>query len=370
MQKEVFLKPKLIFFSLITILVVLFCIEVCARIVLACNKGSLIYIMYGIADIKEKQRLQKFEGNEGEADYYKSTPSDDPINPINNQGFRGREIREKKPGSIRIVCLGGSTTFGDGLDYADTYPALLQDMLDRKAGKGKFDVINGGQPGLKLSQINTLIKKEIIKLKPDIIILMNINNNFKAPNFWFVDMKGRESISDDLRDKQKPLIIFSIKNFLVRHVACARLMLDYRNKIVWNYFVGFDWKSFSASLMAPDNIWEKEFAENLDNILQILFEHNPQIQIILIEEAVNRIRYPELEAPFNKARQIMREKAKKYKKVYTLDVETAIIQADQKGEKVWQRPAFDPLHLVRRGNEIIASKLIPYIVKYSYMNLS
>ena len=139
-------------------------------------------------------------------------------------------------------------------------------------------------------------------------------------------------------------------------------MLDYRYKIVWNYFVGFDWKSFSAALMAPDNIWEREFAENMDRILQILFQNNPQIHIILIEEAVNRIRYPELQGPYNKAREILREKAKKYKNVYTLDVETAIIQADQKGENVWQRPAYDPLHLVRRGNEIIVSLLMPYII--------
>ena len=361
MQEKVFSKPKLVMFSVIMVLLSLLCLEFFARIVLSLNKDSLDYLLYGFKTIAEPPRLQKYEGKNGEAEYYKSTPMLDKKNPVNSMGFRGPEIREKKSGLKRIVCLGGSTTFGDGLDYTDTYPALLQEMLDSKAGEGKFDVINGGQPGLKLSQINSLIKQEIIQLNPDIVILMNINNNLKSPGFWFVDMKGRESISNSSGDKQTTFII-SIKPFIIQHIACARLMLDYRNRIVWNYFVGFDWKSFSAALMAPDNVWEREFAENMDRILQILFQNNPQIHIILIEEAVNRIRYPELQVPFNKAREILREKAKKYKNVYTLDVETAIIQADQKGENVWQRPAYDPLHLVRRGNEIIVSLLMPYII--------
>jgi len=71
----------------------------------------------------------------------------------------------------------------------------------------------------------------------------------------------------------------------------------------------------------------------MDRILQILFQNNPQIHIILIEEAVNRIRYPELQAPFYKAREILREKAKKYKNVYTLDVETDNYTSRPKGRE-------------------------------------
>ena len=194
------------------------------------------------------------------------------------------------------MCLGGSTTFGDGLDYTDTYPALLQEMLDSKAGEGKFDVINGGQPGWKLSQIHSLIKQEIIQLNPDIVILMNINDNFQVPGFWVVDMKDRESIINSSGGKQTTFII-SIRSFIVKHIACARLMLDYRYRIVWNYFVGFDWKSFAA-LMAPDNIWEREFAENIDRIGQILCRHNPHIYIILIEEALNQIGYQRVQGPY------------------------------------------------------------------------
>ena len=47
----------------------------------------------------------------------------------NALGFRGAEVAvPKPPTAYRIVCLGGSTTYGDGVeDWHFTYPALLQD---------------------------------------------------------------------------------------------------------------------------------------------------------------------------------------------------------------------------------------------------
>jgi lysophospholipase L1-like esterase len=357
MQEKVFSKPKLILFSIITVLVFLLCAELCARIVLSFQKGSPAYLLYGFKNIQEKQRLQKFAGEQEEAEYYKSTPSLDKRNPVNSMGFRGPEIKEKNPGMTRIVCLGSSTTYGEGLVFADTYPAILQEKLDERFGAGNYEVINAGQPGLNLAQIVSLTKHEVLPLYPDVVILMNINNNLKAPGFWFVDIKGREAKDHDAG--KPPSFIIAIKVFIVRYVACARLIQDYAYKYdgIGRYFVSFDWKSFSAALMAPDNIWKREFEENLDQIVQVLLKHNPDMRIILIGEAVNRIKYPVMQAPFNRACEILREEAKKYKHVYTLDVETAIIEADQRGENVWQMPAYDPLHLVRRGNEIIADLL-------------
>ncbi len=353
MYDTIFSKPKLILFSFIAILLTLFCLELCARIVLAYNKGSLRYLMYGIVEIKEKQRLQRYEGKGGDAEYYKSTPSNDPNNPVNSRGFRGPEIKEKKSGIKRIVCLGSSTTYGEGLIFADTYPAILQHKLDQAVGSGKYEVINAGQPGLNLAQILSLLKQEILSLQPDMIILMNINNNFKAPGFWFVDMKGRDI--KGTRTEERFTFLINIRNKLVQYCACARLIHDYQYQGIARYFINFDWKSFSESLTAPDNIWEKEFTDNLEKLLTILYNHNPAIGVILIEEAVNHIRYPELRAPFNKACEIMRAKAKKHKNVFIVNVENDLLDAVKRGESVWQAPMYDPLHLVKRGNEIIAN---------------
>ena len=178
MARATISKTKLFIFSITAIIIICFCLEFSARLVLSFKRNSFEYIFYGFKEIKQKQRLQKIEGKAGEVEYYKSTPSDDKINPVNSLGFRGPEIREKKQGK-RIICLGSSTTYGEGLEYADTYPAILQHLLDVRVSEGKDEVINAGQPGLNLSHIISLVKHEIIPLKPDIIILMNINNNFE-----------------------------------------------------------------------------------------------------------------------------------------------------------------------------------------------
>ena len=53
----------------------------------------------------------------------------------------------KPPTAYRIVCLGGSTTYGDGVeDWHFTYPALLQDSL-RARGIGDVEVVNAGVSG-------------------------------------------------------------------------------------------------------------------------------------------------------------------------------------------------------------------------------
>jgi len=73
---------------------------------------------------------------------------------INSQGFRGREIAPKKPpATIRIACLGGSTTFNNtATTDSHTYPALmerfLRDHYSAQAGGGpRIEVINAGVPG-------------------------------------------------------------------------------------------------------------------------------------------------------------------------------------------------------------------------------
>ena len=70
---------------------------------------------------------------------------------INSLGFRGREISERKPDQkIRIVAIGGSTTFGIGSsNNNNTYPSLLENKLNKnnELSNISFEVINAGIPG-------------------------------------------------------------------------------------------------------------------------------------------------------------------------------------------------------------------------------
>jgi hypothetical protein len=67
---------------------------------------------------------------------------------INGSGFRGPEITiAKPPGVYRIVCLGDSFTFGEGVREEDTYAAQLQKRLDGAVPGQYTQVINAGVQG-------------------------------------------------------------------------------------------------------------------------------------------------------------------------------------------------------------------------------
>lgn len=93
---------------------------------------------------------------------------------INNLGMRGADMPiVKKDKSYRILCLGGSTTFGTHVtsDY-NTYPAQLEVALNEGAAAGyRYEVGNCGVPGY--NTIENLIQFELrlSDLKPDAVLL-------------------------------------------------------------------------------------------------------------------------------------------------------------------------------------------------------
>ena len=89
---------------------------------------------------------------------------------INELGFRGKAIAaEKKKGQIRIVCLGGSETFGYYEGRGKEWPSQLEKMLkDTFPG---VEVINAAVAGLQTKNRKEYVQKYILPLKPDILIL-------------------------------------------------------------------------------------------------------------------------------------------------------------------------------------------------------
>jgi len=65
---------------------------------------------------------------------------------INSHGARGQEHSAEKPsGVFRIICLGGSNVYGACVDDHETWPARLEQELN-KADPGRFEVWNLGTP--------------------------------------------------------------------------------------------------------------------------------------------------------------------------------------------------------------------------------
>ena len=91
---------------------------------------------------------------------------------INSYGLRGPEISlEKPPGSYRIVCLGDSLTFGEGVRYADIYPAQLQVRLAAAMPDRLIEVLNAGVQTHATGDEAALFLMRCSQFQPDLVVL-------------------------------------------------------------------------------------------------------------------------------------------------------------------------------------------------------
>ncbi len=121
----------------------------------------------------------------------------------NSFGFRDRELsQDKDRGVFRVICMGDSVTFGWPADIKDTYPKILEGLLSSHFPERKFEVFNAGVPGYTSYQGLIWLKKDLIKLRPDLIIVYYGAN----------DMGG--SYKPDKEQKALPAAAVNAANFL------------------------------------------------------------------------------------------------------------------------------------------------------------
>ena len=91
---------------------------------------------------------------------------------INSLGTRGPEFQPNKPpGTLRILSLGDSRTFGWGLTDAETYSGRLETLLrDQTSGK-IIEVINAGVNAWSYPQMLVYLRNKALHYQPDIVVL-------------------------------------------------------------------------------------------------------------------------------------------------------------------------------------------------------
>lgn len=102
---------------------------------------------------------------------------------FNNLGFRGRDFTAAKPaGTIRVICVGGSTTIGSNAgNDSFTYPFILEELL-RQAfpGANKIEVINAGVFGYHSWHSMLRVDNEFDRYDPDVYVFMDGLNDVMA----------------------------------------------------------------------------------------------------------------------------------------------------------------------------------------------
>lgn len=99
---------------------------------------------------------------------------------INKLGFRGPEASATKPSGVtRIICFGGSTTYGAAVADDETFPYYLEHELNTHY-RGKFEVWNAGICAYVLAQEAAYARETVAKYEPDILIFQHANQGRRS----------------------------------------------------------------------------------------------------------------------------------------------------------------------------------------------
>lgn len=97
----------------------------------------------------------------------------------NSLGFRGPEISRRKPEqTIRIACLGASTTFCAEVSRDEkTWPHRLQELLSDRFPGVSIEVINAGVPGYVAEESLKNLTHRVLPLEPDLLVVYHAHND-------------------------------------------------------------------------------------------------------------------------------------------------------------------------------------------------
>lgn len=98
----------------------------------------------------------------------------------NSQGVRGPEYGPEPPeGTFRVLAIGDSHTFGNGLVLADTWPGMLEQVGNRHGPR--VEVINGGLAATDTWQHDILGLRLAQRYNPDAVIVAVYINDVREP---------------------------------------------------------------------------------------------------------------------------------------------------------------------------------------------
>jgi lysophospholipase L1-like esterase len=101
---------------------------------------------------------------------------------FNRLGLRDRDRPlERAAGTIRIVALGDSVTFGLGVAEEDAYPRVTESLLDaaRGATLPPVEILNFGMPGYNTVHELAQLRETGLAFRPDLVVLGLLYNDIE-----------------------------------------------------------------------------------------------------------------------------------------------------------------------------------------------
>lgn len=106
------------------------------------------------------------------------------VRTTNALGFRGPPVAVPKPeGVYRIVCLGGSTTYGFAVGDDETYPVQLERVLRERRPDLDVEVVNAGVESYTTAESLANLAFRCLDLQPDCVVLYEGINDYRPRRY-------------------------------------------------------------------------------------------------------------------------------------------------------------------------------------------
>ena len=101
---------------------------------------------------------------------------------LNALGFRDSEITTKHSHEYRILAIGDSHVYGQGVPDKELMTTILEQELGKKSSSCRFNVINMGVRAYSTNNEKAMLEKVGLGLDPDLIIIFFYINDFIPVN--------------------------------------------------------------------------------------------------------------------------------------------------------------------------------------------
>ncbi len=214
---------------------------------------------------------------------------------LNNYGFRGVDIPDNKPGNeYRIIVLGDSHIYGQGLTDENLLTTVLQDRLNKLGHECSYRVVNTGVRGYSINNELAVLKKAALSLNPDHVILFFYINDFHEADIEerYVNFKDKDWYMYDLSDKPTNQIIRKWKLVqILRKSSFLMHINDTYVKIINNN--NFENRILQGTV---DNAFKVNFKfvkDSLDDLIRISNKNNFSLTLAVLPVAAQAMKdYP------------------------------------------------------------------------------
>jgi lysophospholipase L1-like esterase len=148
---------------------------------------------------------------------------------VNHLGLRGEDLPAKAPGEARVLCLGDSLVYGQGVAGADTIPELLASAFVARAVElhRTVRVVNGGVRGYDTIQEVALLEELGGEIDPDLVVLFWYPNDLEKPRvesaYTALERSGPVAYDTESRMEGAAVAAWHAREFLRRSALVVRL---------------------------------------------------------------------------------------------------------------------------------------------------